>query len=78
VRLRSPNVLPFFLPVIGLVALRSPATAVTIKLMESLPRVNVSAGGGVRLQCCTSSFTDCTITLQPKDTNKVFTFLLTE
>jgi hypothetical protein len=46
VRTRSPNVLPFFLPVIGLVALRSPASAVTIKLMESLPRVNVSTGGG--------------------------------
>jgi len=44
VRPRSPNVLPFFLPVIGLVALRSPASTVTIRLMESLPRLNVSAG----------------------------------
>lgn len=43
-RPRSPNVLPFFLPVIGLVALRSPASTVTIRLMESLPRLNVSAG----------------------------------
>ena len=43
-RPRSPNVLPFFLPVIGLVAIRSPASTVTIRLMESLPRLNVSTG----------------------------------
>jgi hypothetical protein len=41
---RSLNVLPFFLPVIALVALRSPASTVTIRLMESLPRPNVSTG----------------------------------
>jgi hypothetical protein len=44
---RSPNVLPFFIPVIGSLALSSAASAVTIKLMESLPRVNVSTGDGV-------------------------------
>lgn len=52
-RPRSPNVLPFFLPVIGLVALRSPASTVTIRLMESLPLLNVSAGAGdaERIDC---------------------------
>jgi hypothetical protein len=44
---RSPNVLPFFIPVIGSLALRSAASSVTIRLMESLPRVNVSTGDGV-------------------------------
>jgi hypothetical protein len=44
---RSPNVLPFFLPVISSLALRSAASGVTIRPMESLPRVNVSIGDGV-------------------------------
>jgi hypothetical protein len=71
VRPRSPKVLPFFLPVIGLVALRGPARAVTIRLMESLPPLNVSAGGGTRLHYVArtgrhSNFTDCIIHLRFK------------
>ena len=56
-RPRSPNVLPFFLPVIGLVALRSPASTVTIRLMESLPRLNVSAGAMLNISTVSAAST---------------------